>query len=292
MIPGSIWRAEKYELNDAARRRAQGAFASLSRGYTHYERRGPRGGKAVILIHGFSVPCFIWDPTFQFLSAAAFQVVRYDLFGRGYSDRPKAEYGMPLYLEQLQQLLDALSIQRANLIGLSMGGPIAAAFAVSYPERVDRLVLIGPIAAETISLGVFYRLAVLPGIGDVLFGVVGNEAMLNAVAKDFFDPASVDLFCERYRIQMEFRGFRRAILSTVRNNMLAGFEDVYAHLGQLGKRVLLIWGEDDKTVPFQHSRGLRRLLPDAEFMPVARCGHIPHFEQPELINPRLREFLS
>ena len=292
MTLGSNWQAEKYELDDASRRGAQGAFASLSRGYTHYEQGGPRDSRAVILIHGFSIPYFIWDPTFQFLTAAGFQSVRYDLFGRGFSDRPDVEYGMPLYLEQLKGLLDALSIRKADLIGLSMGGPIAATFAVSCPERVDRLVLIAPVADQPISLGVFYRLAVLPGIGDALFGIVGNGALLNAVAKDFFNGANVNLFRERYRTQMEFRGFRRAILSTVRNNMLAGFGDVYAHLGQLGKRVLLIWGEDDKTVPFEHSRGLRRLLPQAEFMSVAHCGHIPHYERPAIINPRLLQFLN
>jgi pimeloyl-ACP methyl ester carboxylesterase len=102
----------------------------------------------------------------------------------------------------------------------------------------------------------------------------------------------VATFRQRYRIQMEFRGFRRAILSTLRANMLGSFEDLYARLGKLAKRILLVWGEQDKTVPFGQSRPLRRLLPGAEFMPVPNCGHIPHYERPDLINPRLLAFLS
>jgi pimeloyl-ACP methyl ester carboxylesterase len=292
MNRGSIRRTESRELDDAARSAAQGAFVGVGRGLTHYERRGPSNGRTVVLIHGFSVPSFIWDPTFEHLAAAGFDVVRYDLFGRGYSDRPYVEYGMPLYLEQLQQLLDALRVSNVDLIGLSMGGPIAAAFAVDFPERVRRLVLIAPIAAEPIDLGVFYRVAVLPGIGDRLFGLVGNQTLLQRIGADFFDQSHVDEFRERYYPQMEFRGFRRAILSTVRNGMLAGFEAVYSRLGQLDKRVLLIWGEADQTVPFEHSRRLRRLLPGAEFMALAGCGHIPHFERPELVNPRLVAFLQ
>ena len=258
----------------------------------HYELSGPRSARVVVLVHGFSVPSFIWDPTYRFLVAAGLQVLRYDLFGRGYSDRPDTVYGMPLFVGQLQQLLDALALGRADLIALSMGGPIAAAFCVAFPERVDRLVLIGPSGAKPLSLGLSYRLAARPGISDALFGVAGNEYMLNTVVADFFDPAHIELFRERYRTQMAFRGFRRAILSTVRAKMLGSFESTYARLGQIGKRILIVWGEDDRTVPFDHNTALRRLLPGAEFMPVAHCGHIPHFERPDVINPRLFEFLS
>jgi pimeloyl-ACP methyl ester carboxylesterase len=292
MTSGSTWRAESRNLDDAARLTARGAFLQLGRGYTHYESSGAPNAPAVVLVHGFSVPYFIWDPTFHFLAASGFRVVRYDLFGRGFSDRPDVEYGMPLYLEQLEELLDALGIQQADLIGLSMGGLIAASFCLDQPGRVGRLVLIGPSGARPISLGPLYRLAALPGLGDALFRIAGDEHMFRAIAQDFFDPEQVRLFRARYRTQMEFRGFRRAILSTVRNGMLGSFEEAYRRLGQLQKKVLVIWGENDKTVPFEHSRRSREFLPDAQFMPVNRAGHIPHWERPDIINPRLIEFLN
>ncbi len=238
------------------------------------------------------MPCFIWDPTFLCLSEAGVPVVRYDLFGRGYSDRPEAEYGMALYLGQLHELLDALGLEEVAVVGLSMGGPIAAAYSVAHPERVRRLVLIGPSGVKPLKLGMLYGLAALPAVSDALFGIVGNDYMLSAISADFFDAEQVELFRERYRTQMQFRGFRRAILSTVRAKMLGSFAPTYALLGQSGLPILLIWGEADKTVPFAHSAALRRLLPQAEFIPVAACGHIPHFEQPHLVNPRLLDFLN
>ncbi|MGB7874199.1 MAG: hypothetical protein WBL25_07430, partial [Anaerolineales bacterium] len=77
------------ELNEAARAGAPGSFVQLSDGCSHYELGGPPDGQPVVLVHGFSVPYFIWDPTFSFLTECGFRALRYDLFGRGYSDRPR-----------------------------------------------------------------------------------------------------------------------------------------------------------------------------------------------------------
>ena len=81
---------ETEELNDTVRANTPGSFVLLSDGYTHYELGGDENGEPVVLVHGFSVPYFIWDPTFDFLTKSGFRVLRYDLFGRGYSDRPEA----------------------------------------------------------------------------------------------------------------------------------------------------------------------------------------------------------
>ena len=85
-------------------------------------------------MHGFSVPYFIWDPTFKFLTKSGFRVLRYDLFGRGYSDRPKLRYDIDLFCKQLRELLDTLGFEQINLMGLSMGGPITATFTARYPQ--------------------------------------------------------------------------------------------------------------------------------------------------------------
>ncbi|HET6846452.1 MAG TPA: alpha/beta hydrolase [Anaerolineales bacterium] len=292
MSGGSKWRPEGRALDAVARREAPGEFVELSRGYTHFELGGPPTARTVVLIHGFSVPYFIWDPTFRFLTEAGRRVLRYDLFGRGYSDRPDVAYDMALFIQQLEQLLDALGIQQADVIGLSMGGPIAAAFSVADPRRVGRLVLVGPSGARAIHLGFLYRIAVLPGISDALFRIAGNDYMLRAVAEDFFDPELVRLFRERYRAQMEYRGFRRAILSSVRSGMLGSFAGTYRILDTLKKRILVIWGEHDKTVPYADSHRMRQLLSTAEFVPVRNSGHIPHYERPDFVNPLLIRFLN
>src|SRR5271169_4886577 len=88
-----------------------GSYVSLGAGVTHFELAGPPDAPTVVLVHGFSVPYYIWDPTFDALTAAGFRVLRYDLFGRGWSDRPNARYDAEFFDQQLLQLLDALGIR-------------------------------------------------------------------------------------------------------------------------------------------------------------------------------------
>ena len=94
-------------MNDEARRNVSGKFIRLAKGITHYESGGVDTGKVVILIHGFSVPYYIWDATYDSLVQNGFRVIRYDMFGRGYSDRPNVVYDPPFYRMQLQDLISS-----------------------------------------------------------------------------------------------------------------------------------------------------------------------------------------
>ena len=116
-----IYRGENKEIDDEVRASTSGSYIRLSNGFIHYELSGPDSGQPIVLVHGFSVPYFIFDPTFNFLTKAGWRVLRYDLFGRGFSDRPHVRYNIDLFVRQLKELLDALNIKRVNLIGLSMG---------------------------------------------------------------------------------------------------------------------------------------------------------------------------
>ena len=285
-------RDETKELNAETRKSAGGAYVQLSNGITHYELGGNESGEVVVLIHGFSVPYFIYDPTFQFLTQAGFRVLRYDLFGRGFSDRPNVDYNLDLFIQQLADLLDALRFTRPlNLIGLSMGGPIASAFTVRHPERVNKLVLIDPAGAKSIALTPLLKATKMPFVAEAVLSLVGSETLIQNAAKDFFDPALVEHFKSQYKIQMEYKGFRHAILSSIRNGMLGSFIHIYQALGKLGKRMLLFWGREDYTVPFEHSQILREAIPQLEFHVIEKCGHIPHYEKPDAVNPILLKFL-
>lgn len=285
-------RDELQELNPTTRRALGGTYVQLPHGHTYYELSNPTVEQTIVLVHGFSVPNFIYDPTFEFLTASGFRVLRYDLFGRGYSDRPDVHYNIDLFVDQLLQLLDALRLRTpVNLIGLSMGGPITSALTLRHPERVAKLVLIDPAGVRPVPLSPLLGLLKLPLVAETLFRVVGTENLIHGVAKDFFDPALVEHFIPRYRTQMQYRGFKRAILSTVRHDMLGSFLETYRALGNTDKRILLLWGRHDTTTPFAHSAGLCAVLPQAEFHAIDQCGHIPHYERPAAVNPILLKFL-
>ncbi|HSG45450.1 MAG TPA: alpha/beta hydrolase [Anaerolineales bacterium] len=286
-------RDEINELNDAIRKATGGSFVALPNGVTHYELSNPQVEDTIVLVHGFSVPSFIFDPTFKSLTDSGFRVLRYDLLGRGSSDRPRVRYNIDLFVKQLYDLLDALRFTSpVNLIGLSMGGPITATFTTRHPERIKSLTLIDPSGARPISLTPMLRLAKLPVLSETVFGLMGTESMLKAAAKDFYDPKLVDHFIEKFRVQMQYKGFKRALLSSVRNNMLGSFVKSYENVGQLDKPTQLFWGLDDTTVPFEHSSDLRAAMPNAEFHIIENCGHIPHYEKPDVVNPILLDFLS
>jgi len=284
---------ENTELNETVRSGVDsGAFIRLSQGVTHYQLAGPADGPVVVLVHGFSVPYFIFDPTFEFLAGAGYQVLRYDLFGRGWSDRPNTTYDIHLFVRQLEDLLAALHLDRVNLLGLSMGGPISTAFIVRNPQRVVRHILIDPAGGKAVGLSKILAVAKLPLIGEATLGLLGSENMVKSIASDFFAPALIEEFQARYRVQMQFKGFKRAILSTLRSGMLDSFINSYRTVGQLGRPTLLLWGCQDTTVPFEHSEIIRSAIPQARFVPVEDCGHLPHFEKPEIVNPILNEFLQ
>lgn len=286
------FRSETRELDVEARRLTDGSYITLSDGITHYELGNPNGEPVVVLVHGFSVPYFIFDPTFDFLVRQNFYVLRYDLFGRGFSDRPDAAYNIDLFVHQLNDLLDALNITRpVSLVGLSMGGPITATFTARHPDRVAKLVLIDPAGARTLFLSRLLKAVAAPGIGETLLDLAGNGGIIKTVAANIFNRELVEHFMERYMVQVQYKGFRNAILSTVRNRVIDSCIDTYRQVGALNKPVLLIWGRHDTTVPLRHSDDLRKVMPKLEFHIVEDASHIPHYEKSDETNAILLEFL-
>ena len=288
-----LFRGEPKIMDAAARTGVAGSFATVSDGVVHYELSGPPDGQPVVLIHGFSTPYFIWDPTFPALVSAGLRVLRYDLFGRGYSDRPDTRYDMGLYLRQLSGLLDVLGIQRpADLAGLSMGGAIAVAFTDRYPDRVRRLCLVDP-AGLPMKMPLIGRLVQALVLGDILFGLFGGRFFLSGQARDFYRvPADFADFQARYQVQMQYRGFRRALLSTIRHGAVDDRSAEYAAVGLQDRPKLLIMGRNDRTVPFETHERILELMPGIQFQAIPEAGHLPHYERPEVVNPLLLCFLT
>src|SRR3974390_3458481 len=137
---------ETKTINEGVRKAAGGNFIQLSDGITHYEAGGPDTGRVVVLVHGFSVPCYIWDPTYESLLKNGFHVIRYDEFGRGFSDRPDVDYNPAVYRKQLFELILTLHLRTpVSLAGVSFGAVVISDFAAHYPGLVDRLILVDPV---------------------------------------------------------------------------------------------------------------------------------------------------
>lgn len=281
---------ESLELGEEARKSAPGKFVRLSYGNVHYDLKGPESGRPVVLVHGFSVPFYLWDPTFEALAAAGYRVLRYDLFGRGFSDRPPLRYDADLFDRQLAELLDALQIKgEVDLVGASMGGPIVAGFACRHGERVRTVSLFDPGFSRGSQLPFKLR---TPFLGEYFMAVDIAPGLPASQREDFLHPEKFPNWPDRYRPQMQYKGFRAALLSTLRHYLTADWSQEYTCLGGRPTPVFLVWGKHDRDVPFEVSKDVLAAIPRAEFLPVEDAGHVPFLEHPEIVEPALTKFLA
>jgi pimeloyl-ACP methyl ester carboxylesterase len=275
---------ETKELNDEARKNAGGKFIQLTDGITHYQTGGPDTGKVVLLVHGFSVPYHIWDGTYDSLVKQGFHVIRYDGFGRGFSDRPDLVYDPALYRKQLFDLINGLKLKiPVDIICVSFGGAVAADFAVHYPELVDKMILIDPVYN-------FY----IPHEPEMIKNykmALDHEKQASGQLGDFKYPENFPGWVEQYKIQMQYKGFRHALISTMDHYNGDTILSNYHSLNQLKKKILLIWGKDDQTVPFKYSDSLKKIL-QVNFFAVDDARHLPYLEKPALVNNKMISFLK
>jgi len=128
-------------------------------------------------------------------------------------------------------------------------------------------------------------------VGPVLWQTIAVPKMADGQLTDFVEPAKWPDWTTRYRKQMQYRGFGRALLSTLRESGGTVLDSVYARVGASGKPTLLLWGKEDSTVAITHADGVRKAIPQAQYHPIDRAGHLPHMERTDVVNPLLITFL-
>jgi len=133
----------------------------------------------------------------------------------------------------------------------------------------------------------------VPIVGEYLMAAVLAPFVLpGSQAGDFYRPEQFPGWETRYREQMQYKGFKRALLSTIRNTVKTDALPWYEAIGKAQLPVLLIWGEADKSVPASEIEILRKAIPGIEFHPIKEAGHLPHYEQPQVVNPLLLRFFK
>lgn len=278
---------ERLPLDDAARKQAPGQFVQLSHGMVHYRIEGPQDGAPVVLVHGFSVPGYAWDTTRAALAGAGFRVVSFDLYGRGFSDRPDVRYDRDLFAGQLGELMDALHMHKASVVGLSMGGAVVGRFAAAHPERVRSMVLLAPLnQPQDISVMAW------PGVGEWLFRSWYLPSLGASQLDDYPHPERLPSdWSARFQTQMRYDGFGNAILSTIRNTATQSSIPDFEAVGKASLPVELVWGERDTTVPYAEHVAVQRAIPQAQFVSLPGIGHMSVVEDPAAVMPHLISFL-
>lgn len=238
---------------------------------------GPRDAPVVILLHGFGASLDTWEPWAQRLSTR-YRVVRFDLPGFGLTGAdPAGDYGDARAIRILEGLMDQLGIDRAAVIGNSLGGRIAWTFAAVRPARVTRLVLVSPDGFASPGFA-YEKPADLPVMMQALPYVAPRGMLKSSLAVAYARPAALrESTVTRYRDMMLAPGVRRAMLVRMRSTIL---HDPAPILARITAPTLLLWGAKDGMIPIGNAADYLRHIPTARLVRLPDLGHVPFEEDP------------
>lgn len=273
---------EKFELTEEEKEKYSGKFIKLDCGETHYELKGD--GECVVLVHGYATPYYIYDKIMDFLTEKGYKVLRYDLLGRGFSQRVQEHYTPELFATQLKELTDRLMPNEPfYLFGTSMGGSVTTAFAAQYPESVKKLFLLAP-AGMNFDPPLYMKLAKIPVIGEIMFKTIGAKILLKkCCAELIYSKDETDYYLEKFAESIRYKGFTTATLSSLRHTLLAPEVTVpyYKRVSENGTPVCTIWGTADKTMPYYQAKQMKEILPKMHLYTFDGSGHIFLYDEGE-----------
>jgi pimeloyl-ACP methyl ester carboxylesterase len=256
-------------------------------------------GPPVVLIHGMINSSRHWREVALEL-AGSYTVVAPDLIGHGDSATPRGDYSIGAHAASIRDLLAAIGIERASVVGHSLGGGIAMQFFYQFPQRTERLALIssGGLGPEVSPM---LRAAALPGAAAILRGAA-NPRLVEALEAGGADlrsrGRSSGIYLQavaRALRPLQHRGARTAFLQTLRSVIDAHGQRVSA-IDRLyllrGVPALIVWGERDHTIPIAHGRNAAAAIPQARFATLPRAAHFPHLDDPLGLAAILRDFLD
>lgn len=270
---------------------APGEFVELSTGRVHYKLHGPQNGALVVLIHGGGVAGdHVWTKTIPALTDAGYRVLSYDLYGRGYSDRPNVLYRPELLYTQFEELINTLQIKAPfHLFGQSMGAMMATDFTVNHPDKVKKLVYIAPAALGAFSDKWYFK---LPVLSDMLMTFYWYPQSVASQMEEFYNPEDKQEYKKKLDYFKQFKGYKRVNLSTWLNTYTVSLEGSLKEIGKRDTEVLLIMGKEDPLIPVKSKEVYQAAIPTISIAVIEAAGHMPHYEQPDQVNQLIIDFLN
>ncbi|HWX97815.1 MAG TPA: alpha/beta fold hydrolase [Solirubrobacteraceae bacterium] len=255
-------------------------------------------GPPVVLIHGMLNSSSHWRSVALSL-ADEYTVVAPDLIGHGDSAAPRGDYSLGAHAASIRDLLSAIGIDRATIVGHSLGGGVAMQFFYQFPQRVERLVLVssGGLGREVSPL---LRTAALPGMSALLSLTIHPRlvgGLWNAGGRLRERGSSIGVYLQaiaRALRPLENAEAQGAFLHTLRSVI-----DVHGQRVAATDRLyllesiptLIVWGERDNTIPIEHGRRAHEATPNSTFRTLPTAAHFPHLEDPDGLSALLREFI-
>jgi 2-hydroxy-6-oxonona-2,4-dienedioate hydrolase len=248
-----------------------------------YLEAGPPDGKILILLQGLGASAERWSRVIPILSRD-YRVIAPDIIGFGYSDKPAVEYTMDFFIDFFRSFLDNLGISKASIIGSSLGGHIATEFAIKFNHMVEKLVLVSPagmMRRSNPTLDRYIMAALYPEyqrVYDAFSEMVYDSNVINQeTLMDFVN-------------RMSLPNAKHAFMSTLLGIRYA--PDLRGRLSIITAPTLLVWGDDDTTIPLaEYSNQYIEVSTIEELVVIKNCRHIPHVEKPATFNRIVLRFL-
>ena len=262
------------DFRDEILQENNGDYVLLSKGYTYYEEANRESTKGnIILVHGFSVPSYIWEVTFNTLKEKGYRVVMMDLFGRGNSDNPDLPQTDALRAQQVLDLMDALGIEKAVLAGLSNGGRIISKMAALDASKIEALFYVS--SSSFVDYETQIDTAVSPE--EITSFIETYPTRSVGQLEDFYAPEQFPEWPQKYEKLLSHKGFAKALLSTQKN--LTTMDEIHQTIDSLELPVYVFWGVHDKVVVYtDFDKKLKKLLPNMKEYFIEEAGHLPHME--------------
>jgi 4,5:9,10-diseco-3-hydroxy-5,9,17-trioxoandrosta-1(10),2-diene-4-oate hydrolase len=254
------------------------------------------GDPPLLLIHGLGGHIHNWQTNIPVLAQST-RVYAVDLVGFGYSDKPQVDYSIPYFVEFVKNFMGILGIERAVLVGESMGGAISLRIALKYPHLVEKLVL-GASAGIGKEISPMLRMMSVPFLGEYITrpSLEGTARLFNELFHDK-EIIQQDWIEDYYQIAA-LPGAQWSLLKATRSlcNFWGAKPETYRpildRLETLTVPTLIIWGNEDRILPVAHAHKIAKRLPNATLKIFNDCGHVPNIECAEAFNAAVLEFLE
>lgn len=240
-------------------------------------------GTPVVCLHGAGVGAVALYPSIGAL-AEHFHVIAPDVVGYGESDKPKAAYDRPYFASWLRDFFLALEIPQAHIVGVSQGGAIALQFSLENPEMVEKLVLVdsGALPAAKPS----FRFMVSLFLANFFPSAATNRSTYRYYAAR---PENIDPDLVSYTLQGLKAPGGRVVFFRGMGAAVTIMPDEELH--QIKQQTLIVWGKEDKLFSSVAGEKAANIMPNAKFHCIPDAGHNPCFDQPEVFNDVVLEFL-
>lgn len=269
---------ETEDISSRCATETSGFFVDIPCGRTYAALHGDEQGEVVVLVPGATLPLWIWRHLPAALASRGYRVLTFDLLGRGLSARPRIRYDEALFDTQLVQLLDTLGISaRVHMVGLAFGCLIAAAFARRHPPRVRSVGFLGP-DGFGVSMTRGDLLKQLPVLGGLLMGLFGNSRLMERLDRYTSSEPVLAWLRTNYAPELKTKGFKRALLSSIRNMPIHDARDCYRAIDVSATPLIAVWGQNDSITPIPGSEQLDDIFKHSPVRILANVGHLPHVE--------------